>query len=575
MMSFSEQYSTMLQAACRLGDLQLGVVGRDGVAVLGTQDYWNKVGSVRPKGCHLTRHRDSEIINIIRDPGFEAGCNYCENSRNCNYSIILCAPIFKGSVHAGSVGLLGQGEDIRKRILEKEDSWVEYIGELSSVFSDYSPLIGVLRLRSISDASLNSLFQINGNRGLIITDNDQGILRLNTTAKEFLRLPGSNDLAQSLHKIIPKRSLNDLLTENIRNNSVVVKLDDRLFRLSRLDDSKVYPYNGVALAIDELSTISLGSVTKSSKAIHRMVSVSAKMNEVKTLIHSVAKLSLPVLIQGESGTGKELVARSIHELSARNQKKLVAFNCSAIPEALFESELFGYEKGAFTGAASSGKKGYIELADGGTLFLDEVGDLNITNQAKLLRVLEEKEFYRIGGQQLIRSDIRIVAATNAPLAKLVAEKKFREDLYFRLNAVCINLPPLRERKEDILLLCRHFLNQLDDRNEWTITPQAQELLLNYPWPGNIRELRNTMEYLSAFSKNSQVTFECLPDYIRNVCLSGRTDYHQAFSAKPDLEACRMALDLFGRSTAGKRQAAAYLKVSLATFYRLLKKFDLR
>jgi DNA-binding NtrC family response regulator len=221
-----------------------------------------------------------------------------------------------------------------------------------------------------------------------------------------------------------------------------------------------------------------------------------EMRKVKNLILMIAKSdATTVLIQGESGTGKELVAKAVHYGSARADKPFMAINCAALPETLLESELMGHEKGAFTDAKTS-KKGLFELADGGTVFLDEIGDMHVSMQAKLLRMLEERTFKRVGGVKDIKVDVRVVSATNQQLAKAVNEKRFRKDLYYRLQVVPIHLPPLRDRGRDILVLARHFIeyfNRECHKNVRGISPEAEHILLSHPWSGNVRELKNVIE----------------------------------------------------------------------------------
>jgi len=238
-----------------------------------------------------------------------------------------------------------------------------------------------------------------------------------------------------------------------------------------------------------------------------IIGVSRPMQEVYKVIGRVAPANATVLIIGESGTGKELVARAIHFNSPRLVKPFVALNCAAIPRELLESELFGHEKGSFTGATER-KAGKFEQANGGTLFLDEIGDMPLELQAKLLRVLQEKEVTRTGGSSTIPVDVRIVAATNQDLANLVREKKFREDLYFRLNVVPIALPPLRERRQDIPLLAEFFLKRLQEEQNAgarECSPEAMQLLQNYHWPGNVRELENAIQRAALLSPNPVLT----------------------------------------------------------------------
>ena len=247
-----------------------------------------------------------------------------------------------------------------------------------------------------------------------------------------------------------------------------------------------------------------------------LVGRSLPMTELFTKIKQVAERETTVLVTGESGTGKELIARQIHDLSARKTGPFVAINCAAIPESLIESELFGHEKGAFTHAVER-RIGHFELADGGTLFLDEIGELSLTVQVKMLRFLQEQEFYRVGRSKPIRVDVRIVTATNKDLEELIREKRFREDLFYRINVVGIQSPPLRDRYEDIPFFLEHFNNKFAKRygnRRLTFTPEAIETLLAYGWPGNVRELENVVESLMALSLSDTVVADCLPPRVR-------------------------------------------------------------
>ena len=243
-----------------------------------------------------------------------------------------------------------------------------------------------------------------------------------------------------------------------------------------------------------------------------IIGVSGQMEEVFRLIRNVAVSNASILIQGESGTGKELVAGAIHNHSRRKEHPFIAVNCAAIPKELMESELFGHVKGSFTGAITD-KKGRFELADGGTIFLDEIGDLDISLQAKILRALQEREFERVGGTQPIKVDIRLIAATNKDLSKAMKEGAFREDLFYRLSAILIPLPPLREREQDIPYLAEHFLTQYSHENQKEITgidPIAMKALKEYEWPGNVRELENSMERAVVMAAGDWIRLSDLP-----------------------------------------------------------------
>ncbi|HOM07629.1 MAG TPA: sigma-54 dependent transcriptional regulator [Syntrophales bacterium] len=248
----------------------------------------------------------------------------------------------------------------------------------------------------------------------------------------------------------------------------------------------------------------------------KMIGYSEAMKKVFEKIEKVAATNSTVLIHGESGTGKELVARAIHFNSERRSRPLVAVNCGAIPEELLESELFGHEKGAFTGAIRS-RPGRFELAEGGTIFLDEIGDMSPALQVKVLRVIQERQYERIGGVKTQNADVRIIAATNQDLEQLVREKRFREDLYYRINVIPIYLPPLRERGFDIAILANHFLKKFNEEKGKSVQrfdPEAVKFLLAYPWPGNVRELENLVEMLVVMKEGGVITAEDLPEKFR-------------------------------------------------------------
>ena len=246
-------------------------------------------------------------------------------------------------------------------------------------------------------------------------------------------------------------------------------------------------------------------------SFQNIISKNPHMHAAFELINNVAHTNTTVLIEGETGTGKEQIARAVHASSQNRSGPFVAVNCAALPETLLESELFGHEKGSFTSAVGQ-RRGRFELADGGTIFFDEIGDVPASMQAKLLRVLQERAFERVGGAESIKVDVRVIAATNRPLQRMVKEGKFREDLYYRLNVVRIELPPLRDRPEDIPLLATHFVDKYSKPGEplKQITPQAMELLLNYGWPGNIRELENAIERACVTSHDGTIQVDNLP-----------------------------------------------------------------
>lgn len=348
-----------------------------------------------------------------------------------------------------------------------------------------------------------------------------------------------------------------------------------------------------------------------------------EINDLVDIIMQVAQSDISILIFGESGVGKEIFAKAIHAFSNRSSKPMVSVNCGAIPEGIIESELFGHKKGSFTGAVES-RKGYFEIADNSTLFLDEIGELPLTTQVKLLRVLENKEFMKLGAETVVKVDVRIIAATNKDLQKEVDARRFREDLFFRLKAVSLNIPPLRKRKPDIEELAKHFVKNYCENNKLTvpeITSGAIEILKNYTWPGNIRELKNTVETAVALNRGKILTEEVFSelrsDYVdyddqRNLPVFLRKSpedadrelmYRALFEIKKDIMELkdlivhRFNVDDFNRrenddvlsirdlekdaivkaldkTKGSKRKAARLLNISERTLYRKLKEYDI-
>ncbi|MCL6635411.1 MAG: sigma 54-interacting transcriptional regulator, partial [Peptococcaceae bacterium] len=304
---------------------------------------------------------------------------------------------------------------------------------------------------------------------------------------------------------------------------------------------------------------------------------SPRIEMLKAVAVKVARSASTVLLLGESGTGKELFAHAIHNASPRCLGPFVRVNCAALPENLLESELFGYQEGAFTGAKKGGKTGKFELADGGTIFLDEIGDMPLNMQAKILRVLQEREIERVGGSRPVKVDVRVIAATNRNLEEMVRKKQFREDLFYRLNVVTMEIPPLRERVEDIPLLVDFFLKKLARRlgcGRKKMSGDALAVLLHHRWPGNIRELENVLERALNIMEGDTVTPACLPYYLVKNDLAGAAG--QIGPLKEALEAYEKAILERALALAGgnKLTAARMLSLSKSTFYEKIQRYNL-
>jgi len=318
----------------------------------------------------------------------------------------------------------------------------------------------------------------------------------------------------------------------------------------------------------------LSELVKSKDEFEGIVSTSSVMKEIFDKIEAVAKTDVSVLIQGESGTGKELIANAIQKQSLRKEKPYIKINCAAIPETLFESELFGYEKGAFTGATET-KKGKFELANGGTIFFDEIGDMPLSLQAKLLRVIEDGIVYRLGGKEPIKINVRCIYATSKNLKELIKAEKFREDLFYRINVMPIAIPPLKERKEDIPVLIEKFLivfSEKYNKKNITISPAAYEALLSYDYPGNVRELKHTIERAVLLSKDGVIDIKHLPEEFSPISSFQKKCFINNFSLKECIENFEKNLIIKALQECGwkKTEAAKKLGISRKALWEKIK-----
>jgi DNA-binding NtrC family response regulator len=325
----------------------------------------------------------------------------------------------------------------------------------------------------------------------------------------------------------------------------------------------------------EAENVNLHEQIDQKYGLENIIGESTSMRQVFETIQQVAPSRATVLITGATGTGKELIAKAIHNLSPRKNGPFIAVHAAALPTTLLESELFGHEKGAFTGAVER-RTGRFELADGGTLFLDEIGELEPQIQVKLLRVLEERAFERVGGAKTLQVDVRLVAATNKDLKKLVSEGKFRDDLFYRLSVVTVDLPPLRERRDDIPLLVKSFLDEFSRENGKQVrelTPEATNLLLAYDWPGNVRELRNAIEQMVVLARGERLTVRDVPAAIRGSADLTKINVVRAGMTVEDAER-QLIVQALKETDGNRTKAAQRIGVSRRTLHRKLKEYGL-
>jgi DNA-binding NtrC family response regulator len=466
--------------------------------------------------------------------------------------------------------------------------------ETTAAQKDPNPprVVGPARILIIDDEaaireSLETLLSLEGFDVTIAVDGNSGLEQLSTGEFDLLlldlALPGESgiDLLPRITEMQPALPIIMITAYGTVSNVVdAIRAGAENFVQKPWDNEKLLADIRAAIGRHraEEEVVQLKRALKQRYNFDNIVGKSEPMLRLFDLVAQVAPSRSTVLVQGESGTGKELIAKALHANSPRRDKPFVPVNTGAVPSDLLESTLFGHVKGAFTSAIAA-KKGLFEVANGGTLFLDEIGTMGMDMQAKILRVLQDRRFMHLGGTQEIQVDVRIIAATNVDLQQAVREGRFREDLFYRLNVICLELPPLRARRQDIPLLAAHFLNFYAEENQVpvpTLAAEAMRILMDYEWPGNVRELENAMERGVVLSTNRTITPDLLP-----ASLTGNTYSASLLDHRPDASLFdlmeeierRIIADRLERSHWNQTEAAEYFKIPLSTLNQKIKRLN--
>ncbi len=525
---------------------------------------------LRKKGSAVHEPFIQEVISqgsvLVNTPGQMPSCAGCRFKNNCPSTFEISKCIKSVGEVIGVITLTSFTKEGRSRINDNTETYLNAMTEISGLIGICIANQSGTSLHENEDFLLKAFFDISKDP-LIIADSNGIILQYNFAAKNTLLL--CNKLVTSLWHIFPDKITNRILRDEELNN-VTVNLGSYIVKVST---KNVYKGKRVASYIIKMSDEMLSAQNGS---FDEFIGTSEAALKVKKIIDKVANSPTPLLLIGETGTGKELVARSIHEKSSRKNKPFIAINCSSIPENLFESELFGYEEGAFTGAKKGGKVGKIEMAQGGTLFLDELGEMPLMFQAKLLRILQEYELERVGSLEKIPLNIRVIAATNKDLTTAMEEGEFREDLFYRIGVICIELPPLRERKEDIISIAENYLIKIKGNINTPLRVfdnESKEAMIHYAWPGNVRELQNVVEYCANLCDNHMLRLDDLPDKIlKNNNSSSIDSKHNVYTE--ELIKIRDLLEQNGYTLESKKYIAKTLGMSLRTLYRKIDKLKI-
>lgn len=504
---------------------------------------------------------------LINTPGEMASCIGCRFRNHCPSTIEILCCIHTGTEVAGVLAFTSFTKEGQKRITENNTIYLNAITEMANLFGSQLESITSGQGPANLDASILPVMEL-CDQPVLLTDAHGVILQYNQLAEDLLKVCEltSASLWQIFPNSVVKRIMegNDLFEKSVTIGGMATKISTRAIKTSG-------QITGFYIRISD----QLRALSKDTSYFEGIIGTSPAISEVQRMIRRIADSPTPVLITGETGTGKELIARAIHEQSRRSKYPFVAINCSSIPDNLFESELFGYEEGSFTGAKKGGKIGKIEMAQGGTLFLDEIGEMPLFAQPKLLRILQEYELERVGSNKKIHLDIRVIAATNRDLGEMVTEKTFRGDLYYRINVINLKLPPLRTRRDDIIPISENYIKKLKlkmDTSLSSISPEARQLLLDYEWPGNVRQLQNVIEYAANLCETDVLMPGDLPETMHGERISSLPPV-SPFPASQDSRDQELLelFDKYGYTLEGKKRIADELHISLRTLYRRISR----
>ncbi|HFV4703682.1 TPA: sigma 54-interacting transcriptional regulator [Escherichia coli] len=572
-----QRFARMLASVLQL---EVEIVDENLCRVAGTGAYGKFLGRQLSGNSRLLRHvLETKTEKVVTQSRFDPLCEGCDSKENCREKAFLGTPVILQDRCVGVISLIAVTHEQQEHISDNLREFSDYVRHISTIF-----VSKLLEDQGPGD-NISKIFATmidNMDQGVLVVDDENRVQFVNQTALKTLGVVQNNIIGKPI-RFRPLTFESNFTHGHMQH---IVSWDDK----SELIIGQLHNIQGRQLflmAFHQSHTSFSVANAPDEPHIEQLVGECRVMRQLKRLISRIAPSPSSVMVVGESGTGKEVVARAIHKLSGRRNKPFIAINCAAIPEQLLESELFGYVKGAFTGASANGKTGLIQAANTGTLFLDEIGDMPLMLQAKLLRAIEAREILPIGASSPIQVDIRIISATNQNLAQFIAEGKFREDLFYRLNVIPIILPPLRERQEDIELLVHYFLH-LHTRRLGSvypgIAPDVVEILRKHRWPGNLRELSNLMEYLvNVVPSGEVIDSTLLPPNLLNNGTTEQSDVTEVTEAHLSLDDAggtaleemekQMIREALSRHNS-KKQVADELGIGIATLYRKIKKYEL-
>ena len=579
-----EDIQNIAEAMLSVLNIDVTIVDENLIRIAGTGTYLNKIGERVNGYSAFKKCLEEQVLIYIDDSHKNEICKECSNSGDCKEYAEVCCPITLDGSAYGVVGLIAFNEEQSSIITDNANDLTNFLGKMADLISNKLKAQNKTEELELEKKKLEIL--LNGmNKAVVSTDISGNIDKYNSKFKELFNLQDDKLSTGNIFNIL------DFIKTPLDKNFEKYKMGVFSYKDKGKNIKGIYNISEILVKhklkgyvidfIENKEAIkNYNKINKDYKiTLDNIIGNSDIMEHTKQKALIAAKSNSTVLITGESGTGKELFARAIHNHSDRGDYPFVAVNCAAIPDNLLESELFGYEEGAFTGAKKGGKLGKFELAHKGTIFLDEIGDMSLHLQGKLLRVLQERELDKIGGKSNVFIDVRVIAATNKNLEEMVLKGTFREDLYYRLNVIPIKLPSLRERKDDIPFLIDYMIKEYSsklNKDVIGLEHSVKHALVNYFWPGNVRELQNVIEYCINMSNSAILTFDILPDKINEKTYKIREENQEEIRSLEDLERAEIikALNKFKNYKKDKELVAKALGISRATLYRKLEKYNL-
>lgn len=582
----AEAISLAVGIETEIVDDELTIVG-------GTNLYRERLGQKEESGNIENNYLYGRVLQegetaVVEDARRDITYDYSTVIGTTQELAEICTPIKAKGKIIGIIGLVAFTKEQQQHLLKNKESMILFVERMADLLASKALETEALhRIKTIQNEIMTILETIH--EGMLAINEKGYINYCNSNAEMLLRSLREHIIGKHISYFMPNTPVLKVLEngDGYTENEEIYKKEYNNFHFivtARAILGSTKP-RGVVISFRDIvearKLVYKMSEMSMSYTFEDIVGVSDSIVKVKKQADQVARGYSTVLITGESGTGKELFARAIHYSSPRKKGPFITVNCGAIPETLLESELFGYERGAFTGAKEKGKVGKFELADGGTIFLDEIGDMPLHLQVKLLHVLQNRRFERVGGNKTILVDVRVIAATNKNLEEMINHKKFREDLYYRLSVIPLKIPPLRERQDDILLLKDYFLKKYNaflNKSIKSFSKQVKELYRTYNWPGNVRELENAVEYAVNMTFSNEIELDAVPPRIRKY-------YHTPSVEEKEstLQDClkRLEKDIFlkkiaekGESQNAKLEIAKELGISRATLYRKLAEHNL-